>query len=264
MSKCRGRVRVQTRGDAAGKPLFYWHGGGGGARRRPLAPPLVAAGYTLLAVDAPVTGPRPRSSPRATRRRTSPGWRPGCSTRWGSRRGRIGFSWGASMGCTPRRAFPRPCGTRPLDGATSRRKTTPTTTPKPTTRTRSRNSPPHGGSRPGSPAEVIGAADGRFTPGSACPPLYPLIRESGICPSCSFMRRSRPNCGRSANGHWTGVHTGLPEARIVPIQTRRTASSRTTREKLVFASCSTGFPRWTSPARPRRGASPCTMVASFS
>ena len=51
------RVRVERWGDECAKPLFYWHGGGGGREETALlAPPLIEAGYTLYALDAPGYG----------------------------------------------------------------------------------------------------------------------------------------------------------------------------------------------------------------
>src|SRR6187200_2509440 len=102
------RVRVETWGEEAGKPLFYWHGGGGGSEETPvLGPPLGAAGYTLYAVDAPGYGGSPALQPEdyalprlaelgAGLIRTL-GLEPAI---W------LGFSWGASVGVHTAALFP--------------------------------------------------------------------------------------------------------------------------------------------------------------
>ena len=235
MSKCRahryasrpGATRLGSRFSTGTEAVV-------GARRRPCSrrrswPP----GTRSSPSTPPVTEPRPRSSPRGTRRRSSPSWRPVCSTRWGlCPRCGSGFPGARAWVCTPRRAFLRSCG-RSLSStaATSWPKTTLTTTPKPTTRTRSRSSA----------AARRKAKPGMRRPRSSGPPWSPhgwlpvhrSTRWSGRVGflSCSFTRRSRPNCGRSANGHSTGSARSSPRRASCRSRTRRTASSRTTRER---------------------------------
>jgi pimeloyl-ACP methyl ester carboxylesterase len=214
------RVRVQTWGDAAGKPLFYWHGGGGGSEEAPvLAPPLVAAGYTLLAVDAPGYGASPALEPEryaapklaelAAGLLDSLGIAPAV---W------IGFSWGASMGVHTAARFPsavRALGL--LDGGYLVAEDDPDYDPETdyedeVEELRRRTEE---GETWDAPAEVIGAAmvASRLAP---CPPLYPVIRERGI--SVLLVHATEPAELRPIRERALDrVRTGLPEARIVPI-----------------------------------------------
>jgi pimeloyl-ACP methyl ester carboxylesterase len=91
---------VQCWGEGSGPGILYWHGGGGGSRETPvLAPPLVEAGYTVYAVDAPGYG----ASPPLSRDRYGPARLAGLAAELLDRLGLapviwIGYSWGASIG----------------------------------------------------------------------------------------------------------------------------------------------------------------------
>ena len=79
------------------------------------------------------------------------------------------------------------------------------------------------------PPEVIGAAmvASRLAP---CPPFYPLVRESGI-PVLLVHATEPPNCSHPANGLSTVSARSSPRRASCPSRTRRTASSRTIRER---------------------------------
>jgi pimeloyl-ACP methyl ester carboxylesterase len=94
------RICVQRLGEGSGPGILYWHGGGGGSGETPvLAPPLMEAGYTVHAVDAPGYGV---SSP-LSRDGYGPVRLAGLATGLLDRLGLapviwIGYSWGASIG----------------------------------------------------------------------------------------------------------------------------------------------------------------------
>jgi len=227
-------VRVQTWGDAAGKPLFYWHGGGGGSEEAPvLAPPLVAAGYTLFAVDAPGYGRSPALEPEGYAAPRLAELAAGLLEALGIAPAVwIGFSWGASMGVHTAARFPSAVRALALlDGGYLVAEDDPDydrETDYEDELAELRRSAEEGESWD-APPEVIGAAmvASRLAP---CPPSTRLSERVGF-PSCSFTRRSRPNCGESANGHSTGSAPDSPRRASCRSRTRRTASSRTTRER---------------------------------
>jgi pimeloyl-ACP methyl ester carboxylesterase len=214
------RVRIQKWGDQAGKPLFYWHGGGGGTEEVPvLAPPLVAAGYTFFAVDAPGYGASPALEPGGY---TAPklaelaaGLLDSLSIApavW------IGFSWGASMGVHTAARFPSVVRALALlDGAYLVAEDDPDYDPE--TDYEDELEELRRGAEEGeswdAPPEVIGAAmvASRLAP---CPPFYPLVRESGIpvlLVHATEPAELRPIRERALDR----IRVGLPEARIVPI-----------------------------------------------
>ncbi len=214
------RVRVQTWGDGTAKPLLYWHGGGGGSVETPaLAPPLVAAGYALLAVDAPGYGASPALEPEgyaapklaelAARLLDARGLAPAV---W------IGYSWGASIGVHTAARFPesiRALGL--LDGGYLVAEDDPDYEPETDYEDELeelRRRADEGESWDAQP-EVIGAAmvASRLAP---CPPLYPAIRKSGIpvlLVHATQPAELRPIRERALDR----VRRGLPEARIAAI-----------------------------------------------
>ena len=213
-------IRVQTWGDRAEKPLFYWHGGGGGSGETPvLAPPLVAAGYTLFAVDAPGYGASPALEPEryapsklaelAAGLLDALGLAPAV---W------IGFSWGASMGLHTAARFPsavRALGL--LDGGYLVAEDDPdynaqTDYEDEIEELRRRTNE---GETWDAPAEVIGAAmvASRLAP---CPPLYPAVRTSGI-PVLLAHATEPPELRPIRDRALDRIRVGLPEARVVPI-----------------------------------------------
>jgi pimeloyl-ACP methyl ester carboxylesterase len=214
------RVRVETWGEEAGKPLFYWHGGGGGSEETPvLGPPLAAAGYTLYAVDAPGYGGSPALEPEeyALPRLAelgaglirSLGLEPAI---W------LGFSWGASVGVHAAALDPssvRALGL--LDGGYLVAEDDPDYDPgtdyeDELAELRRRAAE---GETWDAPVEVIGAAmvASRLAP---CPPLYPALAASGI--PVLLARASEPaeleGLRRRALARFKA---GVPQARIVRI-----------------------------------------------
>jgi len=214
------RVRVETWGEEAGKPLFYWHGGGGGSEETPvLGPPLGAAGYTLYAVDAPGYGGSPALQPEdyalprlaelgAGLIRTL-GLEPAI---W------LGFSWGASVGVHTAALFPsavRALGL--LDGGYLVAEDDPDYDPDTDyddelAELRRRAAE---GETWDASVEVIGAAmvASRLAP---CPPLYPALAASGI--PVLLARASEPaELEGLRRGALARFKAGVPQARIVRI-----------------------------------------------
>ena len=214
------RVRVETWGDEAGKPLFYWHGGGGGSKETPvLAAPLEAAGYRLYAVDAPGYGGSPALEPEGYALPRLAGLavelirvldlEPAI---W------LGFSWGASVGVHTAALFPsavRALGL--LDGGYLVAEDDPDYDPgmgyeDELAELRGRAEK---GENWDAPAEVIGAAmvAARLAP---CPPHYPALAERGI--PVLLARASEPaeleGLRRAALARF---QAGVPQARVVRI-----------------------------------------------
>jgi pimeloyl-ACP methyl ester carboxylesterase len=214
------KMRVRRFGDGAGRPLFYWHGGGGGSDETPvLEPRLVAAGYTLYAVDAPGYGDSPPLEPE---RYASPelaalaaelldglGLAPAV---W------LGFSWGASIGVHTAALFPdsvRALGL--LDGGYLVAEDDPDYDPDTDyedeleeLRRRA-----EAGETWDAPTEVIGAAmvASRLAP---CPPLYPALAKSGI-PILLARATAPPELESLRRAAVRRFRAGLPDARIVRI-----------------------------------------------
>lgn len=178
------KVRVRRWGEDHRKPLFYWHGGGGGSEETALlAPPLVEAGYTPYALDAPGYGESepldpagyamPNIAELAVELLDRLGLVPAI---W------LGYSWGASIGVHTAARFPdRIRGLALLDGGYLVAEDDPDYNPDTDyedeleeLRRRAEE-----GESWDAPHEVIGAAmvASRNAP---CPPLYPSVRKSGI------------------------------------------------------------------------------------
>jgi len=214
------QVRIRRWGGEEGKPLFYWHGGGGGSGETPvLAPPLAAAGYTVYALDAPGYGDSPPLDPEGY----APPKLAGLAADLLDELGLvpavwIGYSWGASIGLHTAARFPasiRALGL--LDGGYLVAQDDPDYDPNTDyedeleeLRRRAED-----GESWDAPPEVIGAAmvASRLAP---CPPLYPLVRESGI-PVLLVHATEPAELRRIRERALDRVRMGLPEARIVPI-----------------------------------------------
>lgn len=214
------RVRVRRWGEEGGTPLFYWHGGGGGSQETPLlAPPLVAAGYTLYAPDAPGYGDSEPLEPD----RYAPTALAGLAAAllnalelapalW------IGYSWGASIGLHTAALFPSSVrGLGLLDGGYLVAEDDPDYDPESDyeDEVAELGRRAEEGETWDAPAEVIGAAmvASRLSP---CTPLYPTIAASGI--PVLLARATEPaeleSLRRLALRRF---QTGLPDARIVKI-----------------------------------------------
>ena len=184
-----------------------------------LAPPLVAAGYTLFAVDAPGYGASPAleregyAAPKlaelAAGLLEALGIAPAV---W------IGFSWGASMGVHTAARFPSAVRALALlDGGYLVAEDDPDydrETDYEDELAELRRSAEEGESWD-APPEVIGAAmvASRLAP---CPPVYPLVRESGI-PVLLVHATEPAELRRIRERALDRVRMGLPDARIVPI-----------------------------------------------
>ena len=214
------RIRVQRWGDGSGPPILYWHGGGGGCDESPaLAPPLVEAGYTIHALDAPGYG----ESSRLERDDYAPSALAGLAAElldvlglapvvW------LGFSWGGNIGMHTAVRFPdsvRALGL--LDSGYLQAEDDPEYDPdtdfEDELEELARLS--KAGESLDAPAEVIAAAmaGSRKEP---CPPLYPKLRETAI-PVLLAHATEPPELDALRRDALKRFRTGLPEARLVPI-----------------------------------------------
>jgi pimeloyl-ACP methyl ester carboxylesterase len=184
-----------------------------------LAPPLVAAGYTLFAVDAPGYGASPALKPEGYAAPKLAELAAGLLEALGIAPAVwIGFSWGASMGVHTAARFPSAVRALALlDGGYLVAEDDPDydrETDYEDELAELRRSAEEGESWD-APPEVIGAAmvASRLAP---CPPLYPLVRESGI-PVLLVHATEPAELRRIRERALDRVRMGLPEARIVPI-----------------------------------------------
>jgi pimeloyl-ACP methyl ester carboxylesterase len=214
------RVNVERWGEEGGKPLFYWHGGGGGSEETALlAPLLVEAGYTLYAVEAPGYGESPALDPGeyalpglaalGADLLDTLGLAPAI---W------VGYSWGASIGVHAAARFPGLIRALALlDGGYLVAEDDPDYNPdsgydEELADLRRRADE---GETWDAPVDVVGAAvvASRNAP---CPPLYPLVRKSGVpvlLAHATEPRELQP-LRRVAIERF---RTALPQARLVPI-----------------------------------------------
>ena len=214
------QVRIRRWGDDEGRPLFYWHGGGGGREETALlAPPLVAAGYALYAVDAPGYGDSPALEPEgyalpelarlAAELLDQLGLGPAI---W------IGYSWGANVGLHTAARFPssiRALGL--LDGGYLVAEDDPDYDPASDyedeleeLRRRTEE-----GESWDAPPEVIGSAmvASRLAPSTT---TYPAVAETGI--PILLLRAAEPAQLESLRRRaLRRFQAGLPHARVVPI-----------------------------------------------
>ena len=214
------RVRTRRWGGEEGKSLFYWHGGGGGSEETPLlAPPLVAAGYTLYALDAPGYGDSPPLDPEgyappelaalAADLLDELGLAPAV---W------LGYSWGAIIGLHTAARFPSSVrGLGLLDGGYLVAQDDPDYDPNTDyedeleeLRRRAED-----GESWDAPPEVIGASlvASRLAP---CTALYPTLAESGI-PILLARATEPPELERVRRAALRRFRAGLPHARVVAI-----------------------------------------------
>jgi pimeloyl-ACP methyl ester carboxylesterase len=214
------RIRVERWGHGSGPGMVYWHGGGGGSKETPLlAPPLVAAGYTIHAVNAPGYGGSPALDPEgydlaglaglATELLDQLGLAPAI---W------IGYSWGANVGVHTAARFPDSIrGLALLDGGYLVAQDDPDYNPDTDLedeleelRRRAED-----GESWDAPHEVIGAAmvASRKAP---CTPLYAALHATGIpiLLVCATEPRALRAVRRAALERF---RAGLPEALVVPI-----------------------------------------------
>jgi pimeloyl-ACP methyl ester carboxylesterase len=214
------RIRVRRWGEHDGPPLFYWHGGGGGSEETTLlAPPLLAAGYALYALDAPGYGDSEpleqegyamsNVAELAVELLRELGLDPAI---W------IGYSWGGSVGVHTAARFPESIrGLALLDGGYLVADDDPdydlnTDYEDELEELRRRTD---AGESYDAPPEVIGAAmvASRLAP---CPPVYPLLRESGI-PVLLAHATEPPELEGIRRQARQRFRTGLPQALVVPI-----------------------------------------------
>ncbi|HEY7002650.1 MAG TPA: alpha/beta fold hydrolase [Gaiellaceae bacterium] len=212
-------VHVRRWGERAGTPLFYWHGGGG-TEAPILAPPLVEAGYTPYAVDAPGYGksaPLDRGEYRlsiladlAAELLEVLGLTP---VIW------VGFSWGGNVGMhTAVRKPPSVRALALLDGGYLVAEDDPGFDPHATFEDeveQLRRLRAETGETWDAPDEVVAAAmvASRAAP---CPPLYPALRDSGIPILLAHATEPQELQGLRLKA-LARFRTGLPQARIAPI-----------------------------------------------
>ena len=222
-----------------------------------LAPPLVAAGYTLFALDAPGYGDSPPLEPEGYAPANIAGLAAGLLDELGLAPAVwIGYSWGASIGLHTAARFPsaiRALGL--LDGGYLVAEDDPDYDPKPTTRTRWRNCA--AGQRKARPGMRLPRSSGRAMVASRlapCTALYPAIAESGI-PILLARATEPPEFEPIGEPHSTGSAPDSPRRASCRSRMRRTASSATTRAKVDSHPARLALRARTSSARPRRDAS---------
>jgi pimeloyl-ACP methyl ester carboxylesterase len=214
------RICVKRWGEGSGPGILYWHGGGGGSGETPvLAPPLVKAGYTVHAVDAPGYGASPPLSRDGYGSARLAGLAAGLLDRlevapviW------IGYSWGASIGVHTAARFPesvRALGL--LDGGYLVAQDDPDYNPDSDFEdelAELRRLADEGESWD-APDDVIAAAmvGSRREP---CTPLYPDLRTSGI-PVLLAHATEPPDLQALRRIALDRFRNGVPDARMVPI-----------------------------------------------
>ena len=213
-------MRVRRWGEDDGKPLFYWHGGGGGSEETPvLAPPLVDAGYSLYAPDAPGYGDSeplepdgyalPNLAELGVELIDALGLAPAV---W------IGFSWGASVGMHVAALFPSAVRALALlDGGYLVAEDDPDYDPGYDDELTDLRRRADEGETWDAPVEIVGEAvvASRLAP---CPPLFPAVAGTGIPVLLAHATEPRElhALRRAAIDRF---RAGLPNAQIVPIPT---------------------------------------------